>query len=262
MDSPIRLGEKFQKLVDIMDTLRGEQGCPWDKEQDETSIVNYFLEEVYEAADAVMKKNDQALKEELGDVLMEVVFLSRIYKEKKSFGIEDVIEGINRKMVRRHPHVFGPGEVESSEKVVENWNKQKDNEKARTSVLDGIAGNLPALLEAFQIGQRVSLRGFDWEQPGEVLNKVKEEIEELEGALQKGEKEDIFGEMGDLLFSLVNLSRHLGVNPEMALRLTSQKFTKRFALIEKRLKEQGKASKRISLDELDALWDEAKREVF
>ena len=262
MDNPIRLGEKFQKLVDIMDTLRGDQGCPWDKEQDETSIVNYFLEEVYEAADAVMKKNDLALKEELGDVLMEVVFLSRIYKEKKSFSIGDVLEGINRKMVRRHPHVFGPGEVESSEKVVENWNKQKDIEKARTSALDGIAGNLPALLEAFQIGQRVSLRGFDWDQLGEVLNKVKEEIEELEGALQKGEKEDIFGEMGDLLFSLVNLSRHLGVNPEMALRLTNEKFTKRFAFIEKRLKEQGKAGERVSLEEPDALWDDAKREVF
>jgi len=262
MDKSLQLGHKFQALVDILDTLRGDQGCPWDKEQDETSIVNYFLEEVYEAAEAVLKKNDQALKEELGDVLMEVVFLARIYKEKKAFDIGDVLEGINRKMIRRHPHVFGPQVIESSDEVIENWNKLKDIEKSRTSVLEGLPGNLPALLQAFQLGQRVSLHGFDWNRPEDVLNKVQEEIEELEEAIAKRNKNGISGEIGDLLFSLVNLSRHLGVNPEMALRLTNEKFIERFGYVEKRIKEQGREGEEISLAELDKLWEEAKRAGF
>jgi tetrapyrrole methylase family protein/MazG family protein len=261
MDTSEKLGDKFQKLVDIMDTLRGEQGCPWDKEQDETTIVNFFLEEVYEALDAVMKENIQAVKEELGDVLMEVVFLSRIYKEKKDFTIGDVLDGINQKMIRRHPHVFGPETAETSKKVVENWTRQKGIEKARTSVLDGLVENVPSLLKAFQIGQRAALSGFDWDHPADVLNKVKEEMDELDGAFHGGEKGKIIEEIGDLLFSLVNFSRHLGVNPEMALRQTNEKFIKRYAYIEQRLKQQGKEGERIGLEELDLLWDEAKKHL-
>ena len=261
MDSSQLTGEKFQKLIEIMNTLRGEQGCPWDREQDEISIVNYFLEEVYEAVDAVMNDDAQALKEELGDVLMEVVFLTKIYSEKKAFSIAEVLEGINRKMIRRHPHVFGRKVVESSGEVVENWNKQKDKEKERRSALDGMARNLPSLLEAFQIGQRVSARGFDWSQPRDVLKKVQEEIHELEEALQEGREETIQEEIGDLFFSLANVSRHLGINPEMALRLTNQKFKKRFVYVERRLKEKGRDGVRFELNELDALWDEAKKNV-
>lgn len=262
MDIPSQSGEKFQALVEIMDKLRGEQGCPWDREQDEASIVNYFLEEVYEAADAVLNKNEKAVREELGDVLMEIVFLSRIFKEKEAFTIEDVLDGINQKMIRRHPHVFGSHMIENSEKVIKNWNMQKDIEKGRTSALEGMSGNLPSLLKAFQIGQRVSLRGFDWDKPEGVLKKVKEEIDELEEAIQEGKKEEIFAEIGDLLFSLANLSRHLGINPEIALRRNNQKFAKRYAYIESKLKEMGREGEKTGLEELDKLWNEAKREVL
>lgn len=252
-------GEKFQRLVEIMDILRGEQGCPWDKEQDETSIVNYFLEEVYEAVDAVVNKDVSALKEELGDVLMEVVFLSRIFSEKASFSIADVLEGINRKMIRRHPHVFGREVLENSDEVIENWNRQKDREKERRSALEGIPNNLPSLLEAFQIGQRVAGRGFDWDHPRDVLQKVHEELLELEEALDSEQEANVLEELGDLFFSLANLCRHLGINPEIALRSTNKKFVKRFSFVENKIKEQGREGERLALDELDALWKEAKK---
>lgn len=254
-------GEKFDKLVEIMDTLRGENGCPWDREQDEDSIVNYFLEEVYEAVDAVAKKDTRSLKEELGDVLMEVVFLSRIFKEKGDFTIDDVLDGINQKMIRRHPHVFGPAQMDSSARVLEAWNRQKKSEKERISVLDGLAASLPSLLRAFQIGQRVSSHGFDWSQPVEVLKKVKEELSELEKALQTEDKEGISEEIGDLLFSLANLSRHLRVNPEIALRQTNHKFIKRFRYIEDRLKDQGRQLGQVSVEEMDEIWEESKAET-
>ena len=251
----------FEKLVEILDVLRSEKGCPWDREQDENTIVNYFLEEVYEAVDAVVSGDPQALKEELGDVLMEVVFLARIFKEKNEFTIQDVLESINQKMIRRHPHVFGPLQIEHSARVVDLWNQQKKNEKERHFVLDGLATHLPSLLRAFQIGQRVSLFGFDWKSPLDALEKVREELYELDKALQAGNKEGAAEEIGDLLFSLVNISRHLDVNPEIALRQTNNKFCKRFRYIEERLKERGDEIGKVSLDELDVLWDAAKEKI-
>ncbi len=251
----------FEKLVEILDVLRGEKGCPWDREQNENTIVNYFLEEVYEAVDALVSGDPQSLKEELGDVLMEVVFLTRIFKEKNEFTIHDVLEGINQKMIQRHPHVFGPLRIKDSAGVVDLWNQKKKKEKERQFVLDGLATHMPSLFKAFQIGQRVSLFGFDWKSPLDALGKVKEELDELERAIQSNTKEEAAEEMGDLLFSLANISRHLNVNPEIALRQTNNKFCKRFRYIEEKLKERGDEIGKVSLEELDILWEEAKKKT-
>lgn len=242
----------------IMDTLRGERGCPWDREQDEDSITDYFLEEVYEAVEAITHGKPEALAEELGDVLMEVVFLVRIFEEKTAFTIEDVLEGINRKMIRRHPHVFGTKSVSDSSQVHDEWNKQKTDEKERESLLDGLVRSAPALLSAFQIGTRVSACGFDWDEPEDVLLKVREEMAELESAVQTRERDFVFREMGDILFALANFARHLDVNPEIALREANAKFIQRFRYIEERLRERGKRPHQASLREMDALWEEAK----
>jgi tetrapyrrole methylase family protein/MazG family protein len=258
MNETRNAGKKFDRLVEIMDKLRSEQGCPWDREQDEKSISSYFLEEVYEAIDAINSKDAKTLAEELGDVLMEVVFLARIYKEKRKFTITDVLEGINQKMIRRHPHVFGQKHIKNSERVLVEWQRQKKEEKERQSVLDGVSNSTPSLLAAFQIGLNVSSYGFDWKKPREALQKVKEEVSELERALE-GKKEDyILRELGDIFFSMVNVSRLLGVNPEIALRDTNRKFIRRFRFIEKRLKAKGKELEQATLEEMDEIWDEAK----
>lgn len=254
-------GKKFERLVEIMDTLRSEQGCPWDRGQDEKSISNYFLEEVYEAIDAITSKDAKTLAEELGDVLMEVVFLARIYKEKRKFTITDVLEDINQKMIRRHPHVFGQKHIRTPEKVLDEWQRQKKDEKERQYLLDGMSTSSPSLLVAFQIGLCVSSYGFDWKQPQEALQKVKEEVSELERALDAKKEDDIFRELGDIFFSMVNVSRLLGVNPEIALRDTNKRFIRRFQFIEEKLKEKGKELGMASLEEMDEIWDEAKERV-
>ncbi len=254
-------GKKFEELVRILDVLRGEKGCPWDREQDEKSIANYFLEEVYEAVDAIYANDSGSLEEELGDVLMEVVFLARIFKEKEEFLISEVLDGINRKMIHRHPHVFSEKRVETSEEVRDEWCQQKKEEKERRSVLDGIASSLPSLLEAFQLGLRVSQVGFDWDNPLDALQKVKEEISELEEVLKTKEDDEVFKEVGDLFFAMSNVSRHLGVNPEIALRQANKKFMDRFRFIEGKLEKEGKALNQASLEEMDKIWDEAKNKI-
>ena len=261
MEDAENAGKKFSRLVQILDALRGEEGCPWDKEQDERSIANYFLEEAYEAVDAIDKGDAGSLAEELGDVLMEVVFLARIFTEKKQFSISDVVEGINRKMVQRHPHVFADKNYETSEKVIDEWCRQKKVEKERESVLDGMASCLPSLLEAFQIGLRVSQFGFDWEQPLDALQKVKEEISELEKALKADKKDEISTEIGDVFFALSNVSRLLGVNPEISLRQANKKFSRRFKFIEEKLEKDGKDLRQASLKEMDKIWEEAKDKI-
>lgn len=253
-------GEKFARLVEIMDILRSEKGCPWDREQNEKTIINFFLEEVYETVEALYSKDYPSLAEELGDVMMEVVFLARIAKEEKSFTITDILDGINKKMIRRHPHVFGDALQNDAEGVKQAWNEQKQEEKERTSLLDGIVRSNPALLTAYQIGDRVSSVGFDWHDPGEVLQKVKEELAELEEALRKREKDEIFIELGDILFSLANLSRHVEVNPEIALREANKKFMRRFRFVEKKLKPENMEEGRASLEEMDRYWKEAKEQ--
>jgi MazG family protein len=254
------VGEKFAHLVKIMDVLRSEKGCPWDREQDEQTITNYFLEEVYEAVEALDLQDYPSLGEELGDVLMEIVFLAKIAQEKGKLSMSDILEGINTKMIRRHPHVFGGDrQGDSAQLVRENWNQQKQREKQRESVLDGVTKSSPALLSSFLIGARVSSFGFDWNQPSDVLDKVKEEVAELEEAIQKKSKEGIATEIGDILFSLASLSRHLDVNPEIALRKANQKFIHRFQFIEKTLKQKGQDLKEVSLEEMDKIWEEAKK---
>jgi len=253
-------GEKFTRLVEILDALRGEKGCPWDREQDEKAIVNYFLEEVYEAVDALYSQDYSSLSEELGDVMMEVVFLARIAKENQNFTISDILEGINNKMIRRHPHVFGNKHHKNSAGVRQAWNEQKQTEKERESVLDEMTKSNPALLTAFQLGERVSSFGFDWRHPMDVLQKVKEEVVELEKAIQKKQNDEIFNEIGDILFSLANLSRHFDVNPEIALRKANQKFMRRFRFVEQRIKQENKEWEQVRLEEMEKIWEEAKKQ--
>lgn len=258
MNEAAKAGSKFQKLVEILDVLRGDKGCPWDKEQDENSISDYFLEEVYEAVDAVYEEDHKALAEELGDVLMEVVFLARIYKEKGKFTISESLETINQKMIRRHPHVFDSKEMKTPQSVVDEWQRQKKEEKNRISFFDGFVKSSPALLEAFQIGQQASSFGFDWSQSLDALQKVKEEVSELENALKARREEDVRQEIGDILFSMANVSRLLGVNPEIALKRANRKFVDRFRSVELRLKEEGKSIHQASLEEMDKIWDDIK----
>lgn len=251
-------GQKFEQLVKILDTLRGKSGCPWDKEQDEQSISNYFLEEVYEALEAILSGDVPSVAEELGDVLMEVVFLARIYKEKKAFTMSDVVENINQKMIRRHPHVFGGKTITSSSEVLDVWNQGKRQEKKRQSLFDGIVKLAPALHSAYQIGLRVSSYGFDWENPTGALEKVKEEVSELESVMKIEAKEHIFQEIGDAFFALTNVSRKLGVNPEIALKKANEKFMLRFETLEKELAEKGKSLGEASLEEMDEIWEQIK----
>jgi len=258
MKEQTKLNEQFATLVTILDRLRSRNGCPWDREQNKDTITNYFLEEVYEAVDALISDDAEAIKEELGDVLLEIVFLARIYKEKGEFTIEDILDGINEKMIHRHPHVFGEEKQKTSEKVLEDWNRQKFREKNRQNLFDGFVHAGPALFSAFQIGQKVSSVGFDWEKPEDAIEKVKEETIELGDAIRVGNREDIVEEMGDVLFAVANVARLLGINPELALRQSNQKFMKRFLYVEKELKLQGKNPEDASLEEMDLIWEKSK----
>lgn len=257
-DDAMIAGEGFAQLVRIMDTLRGEKGCPWDRQQDERSIVNFFLEEAYELVDAIYANDKDAVSEELGDVLMELVFLARLFKEKQKLQMSQAVHGINQKMIRRHPHVFGKKSVNGTAEVIDSWNKQKHTEKKRESLFDGLSQSSPALLTAFQIGLRASMHGFDWAQAQEVLHKVKEEIQELEQAISEKKGEEVLAEIGDVFFALANLSRHLELNPELALKYANQRFISRFQYIEKKLEASGKTIDDATLEEMDQLWNESK----
>jgi tetrapyrrole methylase family protein/MazG family protein len=257
-----RTGRTFEKLVDIMTLLRSEKGCPWDREQDEKSIVNFFLEEVYEAVDAVQSDDSQALKEELGDVLMEIVLLVELAKERGRFDVDDVLSGIIGKMIQRHPHVFGTREKGSSRSILEFWQKQKTTEKKRKSPFDGLAQSTPSLLQAYQIGQRAALVGFDWSRPEEVIKKLREEIGELEDELKKNDPGGVEEEIGDLLFSLANLARHLGLNPELVLRKANQKFKRRFLRLEEELRKRTRKRSRPGMAEMDRVWERIKKETL
>jgi len=260
MNEQDRSREKFARLVGIMDRLREPDGCPWDRQQDKNTITNYFLEEVYEAVDAMERKDVPAVKEELGDVLMEIVFLARIYKEKGAFTIADVLDGINAKMIRRHPHVFGREKGKTAEAVRSDWGKQKTVEKHRSSLFDGFVRSGPSLLNAFQIGQRASGIGFDWEKAEDVLAKVREELGELEDAVCKNVRSRIEDEVGDVLFAVANTARLLNINPELALRRSNEKFIRRFHFIERELDHMGKSLNETTLEEMEVLWEKAKSE--
>lgn len=243
-----------------MARLRSPEGCPWDRKQDFDTIKSYLLEETYEALDAIDARDWPGLKEELGDLLLEVVFLAQMAAEAGLFGIEDSLDSINEKLVRRHPHVFGEGTAETPEDVKQIWGEIKAVEKPEAGLLDSIPRALPALVEAAQISSRAAGAGFDWENADQVLEKLDEEVEELEDARRtSAPHEHLELEIGDILFTIVNVARFLRVDPEQALRRTNRKFRDRFSYVEARLKEAGKTPRDATLAEMEALWQEAKQ---
>jgi len=244
-----------------MEKLRSPEGCPWDRKQTHKSLLKYLIEEAYEVVDAVLKKDDRELQEELGDLLLQAVFHSQIARERGAFTIEDVIDGITRKLIFRHPHVFGDRkDIETAEDVTREWEKLKEKEgKKRESILDGIPSSLPALERAYKLQKRAEKAGFDWENFRGIKEKMIEELGEIEKELQKKNREKLEEEVGDLLFMAVNLSRFLGIHPEVALRKANEKFERRFRYMEKRAKEKGKELKDMKLEEMEELWQEAKR---
>jgi ATP diphosphatase len=260
------------RLLDIMAQLRTpETGCPWDLEQTFATIAPYTIEESYEVADAIARHDLEDLKDELGDLLLQVVYHARMAEEQDAFSFGDVVEAITRKMIRRHPHVFGEqaGQLSATD-VKSSWARIKAEEKveraarhpketAPSSLLASVKAGRPALMRALELQRQASTVGFDWNDPRAVLNKVREEADEIEAALDRGENDEVAAETGDLLFALVNLARHVGADPETALRGTNAKFERRFAYIERTLAERGEAFDQTSLDVMDALWNEAKR---
>lgn len=249
------LDKEFIEFVDIVHKLRRE--CPWDKEQTHSSIRHSLIEETYEVVEAIDQCNLEDLKKELGDLLLHVVFHASIAEQANEFTLEDVIKTITEKLIRRHPHVFGEVEVSNSKQVISNWEKIKMTE-GRNSVMEGVPKELPALLRAHRLQDKASKVGFDWGKKEDAWKKVDEEMNELHRAIESGKQDDVEAEFGDLLFAMVNYSRFINVNPEIALRQTVEKFITRFQYIEKRLKETGKDIHSSSLEEMDKLWEEAK----
>ena len=251
--------QSFQELVEVMARLRGDDGCPWDREQTHTTLRPFLLEETYEVLEALDRNDDTELKEELGDLLLQIVFHARVAEERNAFDIDDVIQGIHRKLIRRHPHVFGSVRIDSAEEQRVHWEGLKQQE-GKTSVVDGVPEILPSLLRAHRVQQKASTVGFDWETAEQVWKKVEEELSELESAVQQGEQEQIEEEFGDLLFALVNLSRFLNLNPEDALRNAVRKFIRRFQKVESAMRAEGKALQDATLEEMDAVWNRIKQE--
>lgn len=249
----------LKKLVDIMAALRSENGCPWDREQTRNSLGPFLVEETYEVLEALDEGNPEIIKEELGDLLFQVVFHCQIAKEKKEFDMSDVIEKISEKMIRRHPHVFGKTKFKSKEHFRKYWEDEKRREgKKRESILEGVPKALPSLLRAHKLQKKAAGVGFDWKKTEDVLKKLNEELKEFKSALKKKKQSEIEDELGDIFFMLVNISRFVGVNPEDALRKTISKFISRFRYIEMKTAEKGKRLSDMALEEMDALWDEAK----
>jgi tetrapyrrole methylase family protein/MazG family protein len=279
----ITAGEKFQQLVGIMALLRGPDGCPWDREQTFDTIKPYTLEETYEVLDAIDRRDWNALAEELGDFLLQAVFYAQMASEQNLFRIEDALDAINQKLIRRHPHVFGDETAQNAGDVKKIWGEvkaaeKKDKGKAAEGLLDSVPRALPALVEAQQIASRAAHVGFDWENPEQVIQKLHEELAELGEARRNASTpglqaaaglhpavglssatDELENEMGDLLFVLVNLARFLKVDPEQALRRTNAKFRRRFGFIESKLAERGRKPEESNIEEMEALWQEAKR---
>ena len=254
--------DRFGELVQIMARLRGENGCPWDREQTHASIKPYLLEETYEVLESIDENDPVKLEEELGDLALQVVFHAQMADEAGLFTIADVLRGINEKLRRRHPHIFGDVKADTAQEVLFNWEqiKKLEREKAqgRASLLDGVPRELPALLRAHRLQEKASRVGFDWNEARQVFQKVEEELAELRAAMESEQPDRMEAELGDLLFSLVNLGRFIAVNPEDALRKTIARFIARFQYIEEELAKRGTAPGQVTLEEMDALWAEAK----
>lgn len=252
-------GEKFSELVGLMDRLRGEGGCPWDREQTLDNLKTYILEEVYEVLETIDKREPAKLREELGDLLFQIVFISRIMKEDGEFTIDGVLDEITSKMKRRHPHVFGESHAKTSEEVLEQWESIKAGEKQSQSIFHDLEKAVPALLHSHHIAAKASRVGFDWPSPAAVLDKLREETAEIETELAKPDGR-VAEEIGDLLFSASSFARLAGVDPEDALRRANLKFVRRFRWMEEKLREAGEKPRREIVDRMEALWEEAKRE--
>ena len=245
----------FNRLLDIMDELR--EKCPWDKKQTLESLRHLTIEETYELADAILENDLQEVKKELGDVLLHIIFYAKIGSEKNAFDIGDVANSISDKLIHRHPHIYGDVVVENEEDVKRNWEQLKLKE-GKSSVLEGVPKNLPAVVKASRIQEKVSGVGFDWEKPEQVWEKVQEELTELNEEIKAGNKENIEKEFGDVLFSMINYARFIGVNPENALEKTNKKFINRFQYLEKEAKKEGKEISDMSLTEMDVYWEKSK----
>ena len=271
----------FDDLVALMARLRSPEGCPWDREQTYATLAPMLLEEAYEAFEAVEEAREGRpleLRDELGDLLFQIVFYAQVARERGEFAIADVIEAIHSKMVRRHPHVFGDVSVRDNEELLRNWEAMKAEEKraagreagaAEASLLDGVSAKAPALMEAHQLATKAARVGFDWQRLEDIFDKLHEEIEELRAAIREreeaapeaeGQSARVREEVGDLLFAVTNIARHLGVEPEAALKLTNRKFRRRFRHIEQGLKARGREPGAATLDEMEELWQEAKRD--
>lgn len=248
--------EAFSKLLEIMDVLREQ--CPWDKKQTMESLRYLTIEELYELSDAILDKDMEEIKKELGDILLHVVFYSRIASETNDFDISDVINNVCDKLIHRHPHIYGNVSVTNEEEVKENWEKLKLKE-GKKSVLEGVPKSLPAIVKAFRIQEKVRGVGFDWENRKQVWEKVLEEIEELKQEVEKGNQDKIESEFGDVLFALTNYSRFINVNPEDALERTNKRFIKRFKIMEEIIKKDGLILSEMTLSNMDVYWEKAKQ---
>lgn len=246
----------FNRLLNIMDDLRTM--CPWDKKQTIQTLRHLTIEETYELGDAILENDMNEIKKELGDLLLHIVFYAKIGSEKKAFDIADVADGISDKLIERHPHIYGDVEVADEEEVKKNWENLKLKE-GKNSVLEGVPKSLPAMVKANRIQDKVAGVGFDWEQPEQVFEKLKEELDELQHEVNENNLEKIEAEFGDVLFSMINYARFLKVDPESALERTNKKFIKRFQYLEEKAKVVNKPLKEMSLAEMDIFWDEAKK---
>ncbi|MGB1449154.1 MAG: nucleoside triphosphate pyrophosphohydrolase [Flavobacteriaceae bacterium] len=249
----------LDRLLTIMDELREQ--CPWDKKQTFESLRHLTIEETYELGDAILARNLDEIKNELGDLLLHIAFYARLGSEEKAFDMADIAHGISEKLIYRHPHIYGDVKVESEEEVKQNWEALKLKEgKGKKTVLEGVPKGLPALVKAQRIQDKVAGVGFDWEQPEQVWEKVQEELSELNEEIKSGNKEAIEAEFGDVLFSMINYARFLKINPDTALERTNQKFTQRFGYLEAKAKALGKSLHEMTLDEMNVYWEEAKQQ--
>lgn len=252
------IGNKFEELINLVKRLRGPDGCPWDKEQTSESLVSYMLEETYEVIETIDEKNWDGLKEELGDLILHIVFQAVIAKENKLFDISESLNNINEKLVRRHPHVFDKKNV-IQDNIISSWELQKHKEKNRSSRLDGVPISLPGIIRAQRIQEKASHAGLDFQKEEEIWEKISEEMEELKNAQKKNNKDEILEELGDTIFSLINLARFLGISAEDALRKSNNKFINRFKMIENELNEEGKNIEDSSFNELEDMWNNIKK---
>ncbi|HEX4545314.1 MAG TPA: nucleoside triphosphate pyrophosphohydrolase [Candidatus Acidoferrum sp.] len=267
-------GDWFEKLVDVQARLRAPNGCPWDREQTHESLRTYLIEEAYEVLEALDRGDDSEFAEEMGDLLLQIIFHSQIAREESRFTVSDVIREIHDKMVRRHPHVFGATSAKDSAEVLRNWEQIKAEERRskgeqdpaktgtgavkRSSLLDGVSRSLPATLEGFQLTRRAARVGFDWEDAGGIFEKLSEESTELKGVIDAQEQSRVEEELGDLFFAAVNLSRFLNVDPEIALKKANAKFSRRFRAMEQIARARGREFKDLPREEMEALWDASK----